>query len=199
MKTYLKAFRLKRFWLLLLLPAAFLLAFAARQSADFAEWYAVPIYPVYAQFFSAITGVFPFSVGEFCLIALVLFILAYPIHGVYKLIRHKEGRFAYFVRFLSVPVLIATCIAFLCVTNYGTNHRRYSFAAVSEIILTIEESDTKRTHCAKTCPKTKTVYFSFQTMFFSMQTKQNHHSTAFMIRIPRSTQTANRSPCCSRK
>ena len=111
MKTYLKAFRLKRFWLLLLLPAAFLLDFAARQSADFAEWYAVTIYPVYAQFFSAITGVFPFSVGEFCLIALVLFILAYLIHGVYKLIRHKEGRFAYFVRFLSVPVLIATCIA----------------------------------------------------------------------------------------
>ena len=48
MKTYLKAFRLKRFWLLLLLPAAFLLDFAARQSADFAEWYAVTIYPVYA-------------------------------------------------------------------------------------------------------------------------------------------------------
>lgn len=82
MKTYLKAFRLKRFWLLLLLPAAFLLDFAARQSADFAEWYAVTIYPVYAQFFSAITGVFPFSVGEFCLIVLVLFILAYLIHGV---------------------------------------------------------------------------------------------------------------------
>ena len=141
MKTYLKAFRLKRFWLLLLLPAAFLLDFAARQSADFAEWYAVTIYPVYAQFFSAITGVFPFSVGEFCLIALVLFILAYLIHGVYKLIRHKEGRFAYFVRFLSVPVLIATCIAFLCVTNYGTNHRRYSFAAVSG--LTVRESSAE--------------------------------------------------------
>lgn len=141
MKTYLKAFRLKRFWLLLLLPAAFLLDFAARQSADFAEWYAVTIYPVYAQFFSAITGVFPFSVGEFCLIALVLFILAYLIHGVYKLIRHKEGRFVYFVRFLSVPVLIATCIAFLCVTNYGTNHRRYSFAAVSG--LTVRESSAK--------------------------------------------------------
>jgi len=190
MKTYLKAFRLKRFWLLLLLPAAFLLDFAARQSADFAEWYAVTIYPVYAQFFSAITGVFPFSVGEFCLIALVLFILAYLIHGVYKLIRHKEGRFAYFVRFLSVPVLIATCIAFLCVTNYGTNHRRYSFAAVSG--LTVRESSAEELY--DVC-----VYFSFQTMFFSMRTKQNHHSTAFMIRIPRSTQTANRSPCCSRK
>ena len=137
MKTYLKAFRLKRFWLLLLLPAAFLLDFAARQSADFAEWYAVTIYPVYAQFFSAITGVFPFSVGEFCLIALVLFILAYLIHGVYKLIRHKEGRFAYFVRFLSIPVLIVTCISFLCVTNYGTN----SFAAVSG--LTVRESSAK--------------------------------------------------------
>ena len=51
MKTYLKAFRLKRFWLLLLLPAAFLLDFAARQSADFAEWYAVTIYRVRAVLF----------------------------------------------------------------------------------------------------------------------------------------------------
>ena len=45
------------------------------------------------------------------------------------------------MRFLSVPVLIATCIAFLCVTNYGTNHRRYSFAAVSG--LTVRESSAK--------------------------------------------------------
>ncbi len=100
MKTYLKAFRLKRFWLLILLPEAFLLAFAARQSADVGEWYAVTLYPVYAQFFSAITGGCPVTVWACWRSALDLFSLASLIHGVYKLIRHKEGRFAYFVRFL---------------------------------------------------------------------------------------------------
>lgn len=95
----LSAFRLRRFWLLLLLPAAFALDFAAKSSPDFAEWYAVTIYPVYAQFFSAVTGVLPFSLGEFCLIALVLFLLVYLARGIYRLIRIKEDRFARLVRF----------------------------------------------------------------------------------------------------
>lgn len=138
---HLRAFRLRRFWLLLLLPAAFALDLAAKVSPDFAEWYAVTIYPVYARFFSAVTGVLPFSLGEFCLIALVLFLLVYLARGIYRLIRRKEDRFARLVRFLSVPLLIAVCIAFLCVTNYGTNHRRYSFAAVSG--LTVRESSAK--------------------------------------------------------
>lgn len=135
---YLGAFRLRRFWLLLLLPAAFALDLAAKASPDFAEWYAVTVYPVYAQFFAAITGLVPFSIGEFCLIALVVFLLVYLARGIYRLIRHKEARFARLVRFLSIPVLMAVCIAFLCVTNYGTNHRRYAFADVSG--LTVRES-----------------------------------------------------------
>lgn len=137
----LSAFRLRRFWLLLLLPAAFALDLAAKSSPDFAEWYAVTIYPVYAQFFSAVTGVLPFSLGEFCLIALVLFLLVYLARGIYRLIRIKKDRFARLVRFLSIPLLIAVCIAFLCVTNYGTNHRRYSFAAVSG--LTVRDSSAE--------------------------------------------------------
>ena len=128
---YLSAFKLRRFWLLLLLPAAFLLDFAAKSSPDFAEWYAVTVYPVYARFFSALTGLLPFSLGELCLVALVVFLLVYLARNVYKLIRYGKNRFERLVRFLSVPLLLAVCIAFLCVTNYGTNHRRYPFAAVS--------------------------------------------------------------------
>lgn len=135
---YLSAFRLRRFWLLLLLPAAFALDLAAKSSPDFAEWYAVTVYPLYAQLFSAVTGVLPFSLGELCLIALALFLLVYFARNIYRLIRCKENRFARLVRFLSIPLLIAVCIAFLCVTNYGTNHRRYSFASVSG--LTVRDS-----------------------------------------------------------
>lgn len=131
MKRFLQAFRLRRFWLLLLLPAAFFLDLAAKSSPHFAEWYAVTIYPVYARFFSAITGWIPFSVGELCLVLLILFLLVYLTRNIYRLIRYNENRFERAVRFISVPLLIAVSISFLCVTNYGTNHRRYSFAAVS--------------------------------------------------------------------
>ena len=127
----LRAFRLRRFWLLLLLPATFMLDYAAKSSAHFAEWYAVTIYPFYAQLFSAITGAVPFSIGEIALVALISFLLIYLVRNIYRLIRYNENRFARTVRFISVPLLIAVCISFLCVTNYGTNHRRYSFASVS--------------------------------------------------------------------
>ena len=138
---YLSAFKLRRFWLLLLLPAAFALDFAAKSSPDFAEWYAVTVYPIYARFFSALTGLLPFSLGELCLAALVVFLLVYLARNIYKLIRYGENRFERLVRFLSVPLLLAVCIAFLCVTNYGTNHRRYPFAAVSG--LEVRDSTTK--------------------------------------------------------
>lgn len=137
----LKAFKLRRFWLLLLLPMAAALDYAAKSSPGFAEWYAVKIYPLYAEFFSSITAVFPFSIGELSLIVLILFLFVYLIRNIYRLIRYNENRFERLVRFLSVPLLIAVCIAFLCVTNYGTNHRRYSFASVSG--LEIRESSVE--------------------------------------------------------
>lgn len=127
----LSAFRLRRFWLLLLLPAAAALDFAAKSSPAFAEWYAVHIYARYADFFAAITGILPFSLGEILLILLSAALLAYLAVGIYRLIRRPENRLARAVRFLSVPVLFAVFIAFFCVTNYGVNHRRTTFAEIS--------------------------------------------------------------------
>lgn len=138
---FLRTFKLRRFWLLLLLPAAAALDYAAKSSPDFAEWYAVTIYPLYAEFFSAITGVLPFSLGEICLIAAILLLFIYLVRNIYRLIRYNENRFERLIRFLSIPLLVAVCIAFLCVTNYGTNHRRYSFASVSD--LEVQDSSTE--------------------------------------------------------
>ena len=127
----LKALRLRRFWLLLLLPAAIALDLAAKASPAFAEWYAVNIYPVYANFFAAITGFLPFSLGEVCVVLLAAVFLIWLIRSIYLLIKHNENRFERLARFISVPLIIAVCVSFFCVTNYGTNHRRYSFAQVS--------------------------------------------------------------------
>lgn len=127
----LKAFRLRRFWLLLLVPAAVILDLAAKTSPDFAEWYAVTVYPIYANFFAAVTGVLPFSLGEAAVIILAAAVLVWLVRSIYLLVTNGENRFARSVRILSVPLLIAVCISFLCVTNYGMNHRRYTFAQIS--------------------------------------------------------------------
>lgn len=126
----LQAFKLKRFWLLLLLPAAFALDLAAKSSPHFAEWYARTFYSLYSSFFSLLTGLVPFSIGEIALVIGIVWLITYLTRGIYKLVRYKEDRFTRTVRFLSVPLLIAIGISFLCVTNFGTNHRRYPFAAV---------------------------------------------------------------------
>ena len=127
---WLQAFKLKRFWLLILLPAAIALDLAAKSSPHFAEWYARTFYAFYASLFSLITSWVPFSIGEVALVVGAIWLLIYLGRGIYRLIRCKEDRLAYTVRFLSVPLLLAVCISFLCVTNFGTNHRRYPFAAI---------------------------------------------------------------------
>lgn len=136
-----RIFRLRRFWFLLLLPAAFVLDTAAKASPAFAEWFATAVYPVFANAFAAVTGVLPFSLGEILLILLLIALPVYLIAGVVRLIRNPPDRPARLVRFLSVPLLAATFIAFFCVTNYGVNHRRLTFAAVSG--LTVRDSSAE--------------------------------------------------------
>lgn len=123
-----KALRLRRLWLLLLLPAALALDLAAKRSPDFAEWYAVTVYPLYAKPLSAFFALFPFSVGEIALCAGAVWLAVYTVRGAVRIARDREHRLEQVVRFVSVPAVIAAAIAFLCVTNYGTNHRRWPFA-----------------------------------------------------------------------
>ena len=79
-KTARSPFRLWRLWLLLFLPAAAALDLAAKRSPDFAEWYAVHIYPLYAKPLSALFALAPISVGEIALIAGSLALLVFLVY-----------------------------------------------------------------------------------------------------------------------
>ncbi len=142
-------FLLKRFWLLLFLPAAVALDFAAKRSPDFAEWYAVHIYPLYAKPLSALFALAPVSVGEILLIAGSLALLAFLVYGTVRLCADRQRRRERLVRLLSVPAVLASLIAFLCVSNYGTNHRRWPFAQTAG--LEVRESSAEELYalCAE--------------------------------------------------
>ena len=136
MKNLLK---LKRLYILLLIPLSLILLFLAKRSPDFAEWYALNIYPVFALSINKISSVFPFSLMEFSLIILVPLAVFFLIFSLIKIIKKKKAfLFAkYFLNILCTASIIFGMFSFCC----GTNYYRYTFSQISN--LKIEKSTDK--------------------------------------------------------
>ncbi len=118
---------LKRLWILLCLPAALLLLLAAK-SADFAEWYALYPYAFLSKVGNAITGIFPFSIGE---ILLILFIIGIPVALIWFFIhffRSKGKRKTVFAKGVLNVLCVASVLLLLFTLNCGINYNRYTFA-----------------------------------------------------------------------
>ena len=113
-----------------LLLAAALLQLAARKFTGFAQWYAVTVYPLIVGTLGRLTGLFPFSVVEIGLYALILFCL-------FCLIRNFRRP----AKLLSGAFLIASTLAFVFTVNCGINYYRKPFSADSG--LTIRKSSTE--------------------------------------------------------
>ncbi len=113
-----------------LLLAAALLQLAARKFTGFAQWYAVTVYPLIVGTLGRLTGLFPFSVVEIGLYALILFCL-------FCLIRNFRRP----AKLLSGAFLIASALAFVFTVNCGINYYRKPFSAGSG--LTIRKSSTE--------------------------------------------------------
>lgn len=113
-----------------LLLAAALLQLAARKFTGFAQWYAITVYPLIVGTLGRLTGLFPFSVVEIGLYALILFCL-------FCLIRNFRRP----AKLLSGAFLIASTLAFVFTVNCGINYYRKPFSAGSG--LTIRKSSTE--------------------------------------------------------
>lgn len=74
----------KKVWGILFL-CAILVNVLAWRSVSFCDFYVRCIFPVLGGFFSKITAAFPFSIGEWMLVAAVLFMLAYLTAGLLRL------------------------------------------------------------------------------------------------------------------
>ena len=118
---------LKRLWILLCFPAAIILLLAAK-NADFAEWYALYPYALLSKTGNAITGIFPFSIGE---ILLIIFIIGTPAALIWFLIhffRSKGKRKTVFAKAILNILCVTSVLLLLFTLNCGINYNRYTFA-----------------------------------------------------------------------
>ncbi len=100
--------------------AAFALLAAARKIQGFADMYAETVYPVLVGTVGRFFGIFPFSVVEIGLYALVAFIIVSAV----RFIRRKK-----FLRMISVYAFIAGLLLFLYSVGCGVNYYREPFSA----------------------------------------------------------------------
>lgn len=131
MKKKQKNKKMKRLWLLLCLPVAMILTFAASHSAQFAEWYATTVYPVLSRAVNFITSFVPISIAEILVLLLILGILFYLVFYIRKIIKEKSNRKTTVFKFIMNPLCVASVIALVFVLNCGINYYRKPFSEVS--------------------------------------------------------------------
>ncbi len=125
MKSVLK---LKRKWLLLLLPVAVVIILVCKASSYIAEYvFGRFVYRIFAVVVGAITRWIPFSIAEILLYILCAAIIVLPIWFIVHIIRAKERRGNIAAKALLNVLCFISVMVFLFVVMCGTNYYRYSF------------------------------------------------------------------------
>ncbi len=118
----------KRLWLLLLVPAAWILTSAASAHPDFAEWYARTVYSRLSHTGNAVTSLAPFSVGELLVCILAVLLLFFLIRFCIRMVRRKGRRGETAAKFVINLVCFFGIVYFLFAVNCGINYHRLTFA-----------------------------------------------------------------------
>ncbi len=141
--------KLKRIFILLLIPLSFLITYLAKANRTFAEEvFAKRIYHVYSIVISNITGIFPFSIGEITLLITPILLTVILIRFILKVVRCttkkdqdkiKQPTRGYLIRkgFLNVGCALSILL-FMYTIGCGVNYYRYPFSYYSN--LTIQDS-----------------------------------------------------------
>lgn len=121
--------KLKRIWILMLLPIGAVFILLARLSPFIAEYvFARGLYKILSLPLGLVTGIFPFSLAELIIVLSPLILLSLIICFVVSLIKKKEGR-GMIIKKVLVNVLCFISVAvFLFIVLCGTNYYRYTFA-----------------------------------------------------------------------
>ncbi len=131
--------KLKRIYLLGLIPLSFLLILLARSSSFFAEQiFALHIYKWISQLISGIMGILPVSLAELLIYTLLVFLILIFVRYLLHIIRSKENRMQVVLKGLLNFLCGLSLVLFLFVILSGINYYRYSFTHYSG--LTIRES-----------------------------------------------------------
>lgn len=121
---------------LILIPVSLLLNLYAKFNLSFAEFYALKVYPVFAESISFFSSKVNFSLAEFIVIALIVIVIVYFLFTSFKAIFNKS--ISYFKEFFFNIAAALSIVYFLFVLFCGINYYRYEFTHYSG--LEIKES-----------------------------------------------------------
>lgn len=129
--------KLKRIWILLLFPIAFLSLFLASRSEEIAEHvFARGIFKVISWVMAHITALLPFSLMEAGIFLGPFVILLLLVWFVVRMIRKKEDRGFRLAKAFLNAACIAAIVCFLLIIGCSVNYYRYPVADYLE--LTVE-------------------------------------------------------------
>lgn len=119
----------KRWFFIGLLPISIFLTVLARKNINFAEYYAVNIYPLFIN----TAGIFSYksnkSLAELLIFAFIITIIISAAVTIIKSIKHKKGE--YFKKYIFVLLSFLSAMYFLYVLFCGINYYRYEFTVYS--------------------------------------------------------------------
>ncbi len=136
-----------RFWLLLLFPLTLLLRACAEHIPSFADLYCDRIYRYVSRFGHRVSGLFPFSVGEWLLYVGMAAIIVFIVAVIVVTVKRKGKRLR---TLLSSIVSLACAVSvtlFLFYTNCGLNYYRSDFQTLSGLSTKPTSADTLYDTC----------------------------------------------------
>lgn len=129
-----KLIRLKRIYLLILIPLSFLLIYLAKTSIFFAEQiYALHIYKWLSQIISFFTCLIPISLAELLILILPIILITLIIKFIICIIRDKENRKINLAKGLINILCVVSVVLFSFIMLGGLNYYRYSFSYYSNL------------------------------------------------------------------
>lgn len=120
---------LKRISFIFLIPVSLFLTLYARHYMSFAEFYAVEIYPVFAETISFISSKTSVSAAEIIIAVLVVLLVIYTLWMIVNSVKHGTADF--FKQYAVNLLAYASVLYFLFVLFCGINYYRYEFTFYS--------------------------------------------------------------------
>jgi hypothetical protein len=120
---------LKRISFIFLIPVSLFLTLYARHYMSFAEFYAVEIYPIFAETISSLSSKISVSAAEIIIILLAVLLVIYTLSMIVNSVKHKTADF--FKQYAANILSVASVLYFLFVLFCGINYSRYEFTFYS--------------------------------------------------------------------
>lgn len=119
----------KRWLILLLIPISFLIIFTVKNNADYAEYYALNIYPFFVNTVGALSLKIRFSVAEYIIMILIPAIIILTGLAAVKSIKYKS--WTHVKKYAYMLLSFVSVVYFLFVIFCGINYYRYEFTRYS--------------------------------------------------------------------